>query len=232
VAHVVNALSDPAPTVRLTAREVASGLPALAELPEAKAERGARNDWRGLPRPKAPVLGVDVTQGDPWLSEHEVLALADVIARKKAGLEFEVEGLGKIRALLYAEEAPVHAVNAILLAQAGTWNGTTWHRVVPAFVIQGGDPHGDGAGDAGYSVPDEITTHRYERGALGMPKDTKDTGGCQVFLMHCYAPHLDGRYTLFGKAVSGLDVIDKVRVGDRITSVRVVAPVEDPVRVK
>ena len=84
-------------------------------------------------------------------------------------------------------------------------------------MIQGGDPRGDGSGDAGYSVPDEIAPHAsFLRGALGMPKSTKDTGGCQVFVMHASAPHLDQRYTAFGEVIAGIEVVDRMRVGDRI----------------
>ena len=89
---------------------------------------------------------------------------------------------------------------------------------------KGGDPRGDGSGDAGYSVTDEINRLRYVRGALGMPKNTKDTGGCQVFVMHCAYPPLDGNYTCFGRVVSGLEVVDRIRVGDRIRSARVLLP--------
>ena len=70
-------------------------------------------------------------------------------------------------------------------------------------------------------MPDEITSHPFVRGALGMPKSTKDTGGCQVFLMHCAGPHLDGRYTCYGEAKEGIEVIDRIRVGDRIQKARV-----------
>ena len=94
------------------------------------------------------------------------------------------------------------------------------------------DPRGDGSGDAGWLLPDEITRRPFRRGALGMPKGVKDTGGCQLFAMHCYAPHLDGRYTAFGEAVDGLDVIDRIRVGDLIASVRVQESVAEAPRGK
>jgi cyclophilin family peptidyl-prolyl cis-trans isomerase len=223
VALVRRALEDPAPTVRLAAREAAAEtkLPDLVEA--SKKEDPSPNDWRGLPRPKVPVLGLDLTKGEPLLSEEEVLRLAAVVAAKRPRVVFDTD-VGEIVFEVDAREAPVHAVNLVLLAAAHTYDGTPWHRVVPAFVIQGGDPWGDGSGDAGYSVPDEINRLRYVRGALGMPKSTKDTGGCQVFVMHCAYPPLDGNYTCFGRVVSGLDVVDRIRVGDRIRSARVVVP--------
>jgi cyclophilin family peptidyl-prolyl cis-trans isomerase len=93
--------------------------------------------------------------------------------------------------------------------------------VVQNFVVQGGDPQGSGWGGPGYTVPDEISRRRFERGTLGMPKTVKDTGGCQVFFTHVATPHLDGNYTAFGRVVSGIEVIDRIEIGDRILSVRV-----------
>jgi peptidyl-prolyl cis-trans isomerase B (cyclophilin B) len=218
---LARALTDPSPLVRWTARKVAK-----ASAPKLKIDvvDPHPNDWRGLPRPKAPILGLDLTKGDEWLNEEEILRLAETVRRKDAGVVLTMD-FGSITTELapYAEACPVHVANFVLCAAAGVYDGTTWHRVVPAFVIQGGDPHGDGNGDAGYSVPDEITTTRFERGILGMPKgEMRDTGGCQLFFMHCAAPHLDGGYTAYGKAIDGLDVIDKVRVGDVIRSAKVV----------
>jgi cyclophilin family peptidyl-prolyl cis-trans isomerase len=215
------ALTDPAPTVRLTARGQAAKIPALAEA--AKAEDAHPNEWRGLPRPKAPLLGLDLTQGEPWLTEAEILRLAAAIQRQRPVIVLETTH-GRIRMEVDAAGAPVHAVNLLLCAAGGVYDGTPWHRVVPAFVIQGGDPRGDGSGDAGYSLPDEITPTPFERGLLGMPKSTKDTGGCQLFLMHVAAPHLDGNYTAYGRAVSGLEVIDRLRIGDRILKATVEVP--------
>ena len=184
------------------------------------------NDWQGLPRPKQPILGLDLTKGGPWLDEAEILQLADRLAAEEP--EFVVQnqiGDAEIafRLAIDPSEAPVHAVSFVLAATSGVYDGTTWHRVVPSFVIQGGDPHGDGSGDAGWSVPDEITRARFVRGALGMPKgEVRDTGGCQLFVMHSDYRPLDGRYTCYGRVTAGMDTVDKIRVGDRITGVRMV----------
>ena len=222
-ALVARATQDPSPAVRLAARAAAGelgklGPPSLLALAEAEDPRP--NEWVGLPRPKVPLLGLDLTQGGPWLSEEEILRLAEAIRVQHAQVVLETDA-GAIHLELDPANAPVHAANLVLLASGGVYDGTPWHRVVPAFVIQGGDPHGDGSGDAGYAVPDEITSHPFVRGALGMPKSTKDTGGCQVFLMHCAGPHLDGRYTCYGQATEGIEVIDCIRVGDRIRTARV-----------
>ena len=175
------------------------------------------NDWKGLPRPKAPLLGVDLTAGGPWLSAAEVLTLCDAIDARGAVVHLETSK-GPLRLRVHTAETPAHAANVVLAAAAGVYDGTPWHRVVPAFVIQGGDPRGDGSGDAGYSLPDEITETAFDRGVLGMPKSTKDTGGCQLFVMHVAAPHLDGGYTAYGEAADAESraTVDAIGVGDRI----------------
>lgn len=129
---------------------------------------------------------------------------------------------GDIVIELYLDDAPIHVSNIIHLTQRGFYDGLLFHRVVPSFVVQGGDPRGDGWGDAGYHLPDEINQHRYIRGAVGMPKTMeRDTGGCQIFITHLPTPHLDGRYTVFGQVILGMEVVDQIEVGDRILRARV-----------
>jgi|CXWL01.1.fsa_nt_gi cyclophilin family peptidyl-prolyl cis-trans isomerase/HEAT repeat protein len=123
---------------------------------------------------------------------------------------------GKIELFLDAAAAPNHAAAIAAMARKGLYDGTIWHRVVTAFVVQGGDPRGSGWGDAGYRLVDEVGRVPFIRGTLGMPKAGKDTGGCQLFVTLVPTPHLDGRYTAFGGVVSGMDVIDKLEPGDKI----------------
>jgi cyclophilin family peptidyl-prolyl cis-trans isomerase len=123
---------------------------------------------------------------------------------------------GRIEILLDAKAAPNHAAAIAAQARKGLYDGTIWHRVVTAFVVQGGDPRGSGWGDAGYRLADEINPMRFERGTLGMPKAGPDTGGCQLFISVVPTPHLDGRYTAFGKVLSGLEYIDALEPGDKI----------------
>ncbi|MDJ0975468.1 MAG: peptidylprolyl isomerase [Planctomycetota bacterium] len=192
----------------------------IADLPEEDVL--PPTDWKGLPRPTTPVLGLDLTKGDgAWLSEREILQLADAIFAQRPLLRFETTQ-GTFDVELDAENAPVHAVSALLAVHAGVYDGTRWHRVVPNFVIQGGDPHGHGAGNGGWFVPDEITRFSYQRGALGMPKSRKDDGGCQLFFMHTHYIPLDGRYTRYGMVVEGMESVDKIRVGDTITKASIV----------
>ncbi len=116
----------------------------------------------------------------------------------------------------FHEDAPVHVANFVKLVEEGLYDGLIWHRVVPNFVIQGGDPEGNGWGGPGYTIPDEINRRLYDRGTVGMPKLGKDTGGCQLFITHIPTPHLDGNYTVFGQVISGMAVIDSIEVGDLI----------------
>ncbi|MCX5797654.1 MAG: peptidylprolyl isomerase [Elusimicrobia bacterium] len=130
---------------------------------------------------------------------------------------------GDIELALAVEEAPVHAAAFLHSVSSGLYNGLTWHRVVSGFVIQGGDPRGSGWGDAGFFLRDEISPLRFERGTVGMPKAGKDTGGCQLFVTHVPTPHLDGRYTVFGRVVRGMDVVDRIEPGDKIVKARLSA---------
>lgn len=124
---------------------------------------------------------------------------------------------------LLPEEAPLTVDNFVKLAKAGYFNGLTVHRVVPNFVMQDGDPRGDGNGGPGWSIRCEVNMVPYERGAVGMALSGKDTGGSQWFVTHSPQPHLDGGYTVFGKVnETGMKVVDKIVRGDRIISVRIV----------
>lgn len=116
-------------------------------------------------------------------------------------------------------DAPLTVENFVQLAKRGYYNGITFHRVVPNFVIQDGDPRGDGNGGPGYQIRCEINEVPYDRGALGMALSGKDTGGSQWFVTHSPQPHLDGGYTVFGNVVSGMDVVDKIVRGEVIRSI-------------
>src|SRR5918911_4057686 len=122
---------------------------------------------------------------------------------------------------LLPEDAPLNVDNFVQLAQKGYFNGITFHRVVPNFVIQGGDPRGDGNGGPGYQIRCEINEVPYDTGAVGMALSGKDTGGSQWFVTHSPQPHLDGGYTVFGRVVVGMDVVDRIARGDRINGITV-----------
>ena len=116
-------------------------------------------------------------------------------------------------------DAPMTVDNFVQLARKGYFNGITFHRVVPNFVIQGGDPRGDGNGGPGYSIRCEINEVPYERAAVGMALSGKDTGGSQSFVTHSPQPHLDGGYTIFGRVIRGMEVVDNIARGDIIRRV-------------
>ncbi|MET0650190.1 MAG: peptidylprolyl isomerase [Pyrinomonadaceae bacterium] len=122
---------------------------------------------------------------------------------------------------LLPDEAPLTVDNFVGLARKNYFNNVLFHRVVPNFVVQGGDPRGDGNGGPGYQIRCEINDVPYNRGAVGMALSGKDTGGSQWFITHSPQPHLDGGYTVFGRVVEGIDVIDRIVRGDRIRSVTV-----------
>lgn len=122
---------------------------------------------------------------------------------------------------LLPEDAPLTVDNFIQLARRRYFSGITIHRVVPNFVIQDGDPRGDGNGGPGYQIRCEINEVPYDRGALGMALSGKDTGGSQWFVTHSPQPHLDGGYTVFGKVVSGMEVVDAIVRGDVIRSITI-----------
>ena len=117
--------------------------------------------------------------------------------------------------------APLTVDNFVELARKGFFNNIAFHRVVPNFVIQGGDPRGDGNGGPGHQIRCEINEVPYGRGAVGMALSGKDTGGSQWFVTHAPQPHLDGGYTVFGRVTQGLDVVDRIARGDRILGVKV-----------
>jgi cyclophilin family peptidyl-prolyl cis-trans isomerase/HEAT repeat protein len=135
--------------------------------------------------------------------------------------------MGTIEIELAVLDAPLTVRNFVTLARKGFFNGVAIHRVVHDFVVQGGDPRGDGEGGPGYTIRDELNQRPYLRGTVGMALDWRDTGGSQFFITHSPAPHLDARYTVFGYVVSGMDVVDRIVQRDRIVRVRVRDGVSD-----
>ena len=123
---------------------------------------------------------------------------------------------GAIELELYADIAPLTVYNFIKLASDGFYNKVIFHRVIPGFVAQAGDPRGDGFGGPGYEIRSEYSGLTFARGMIGMAHSGDDTGGSQFFITLLPQPHLDGRYTIFGHVVDGMDVVDKIVRGDEI----------------
>ncbi len=128
---------------------------------------------------------------------------------------------GDIEMDFYFDEAPLTVMNFVKLAEKKFYDGQYFHRVVSNFVIQAGDPGGTGWGGPGYSIRSEFSNKPYERGSVGMASSGKDTEGSQWFICHSPQPHLEGRYTVFGKVRAGMEVVDQIQVGDKIISVRI-----------
>lgn len=128
---------------------------------------------------------------------------------------------GAIQIELNVVESPLTTENFVRLARAGYFNDKVIHRVVPNFVVQDGDPRGDGTGGPGYTIRDELSQLPYLRGTVGMALDWQDTGGSQFFITHGPQPHLDARYAIFGRVVSGMEVVDRLVKGDVIQRIRI-----------
>lgn len=130
---------------------------------------------------------------------------------------------GEIVCDLFAKEAPNTVNNFVFLAKDGFYNGTTFHRVIPDFMIQGGDPEGSGRGGPGYKFADETKNnpHKHQRGSLSMANAGPNTNGSQFFITHVVTDWLDGKHTVFGQVQSGQDVVNKVKQGDVLESVTI-----------
>ena len=151
----------------------------------------------------------------------ELAALDTLVAPQYSPSAYIDTSKGTIQFELAVIDAPRTVANFIALARKNYFRGVQLHRVVPDFVIQDGDPRGDGEGGPGYTIRDEINQRPYLRGTVGMALDWADTGGSQFFITHSPQPHLDGRYTVFGQVVSGMDVVDRLQQWDTIDRIRI-----------
>jgi peptidyl-prolyl cis-trans isomerase B (cyclophilin B) len=129
----------------------------------------------------------------------------------------------EIRLELYPADAPKTVDNFVTLAKKGFYNNLTFHRVVPDFVVQGGCPKGNGTGGPGYQIKAEFNKQKHLRGTVAMARSQDpDSAGCQFYICYGATPHLDGQYTVFGKVVAGMELVDRIKQGDRMTSVAIV----------
>ncbi len=143
------------------------------------------------------------------------------MAQKKIGT-IELEKGGSIVFDLYSDVAPNTVANFEKLANSGFYNGLNFHRVEPGFVIQGGDPNGDGTGGPGYKIKAEFNSRKHLTGTLAMARSSNpDSAGSQFYICLAPAPFLDNQYTVFGQVTSGQELVSGVRRGDKMKSVRV-----------
>jgi len=129
---------------------------------------------------------------------------------------------GEIRLEFYPEDAPKTVENFVTLAKKGFYNGLNFHRVVPDFVVQGGCPKGNGTGGPGYQIKAEFNKQKHVRGTLAMARSQDpDSAGSQFYICYGATPHLDGQYTVFGRVVSGMEHVDRIKQGDKMTSIAI-----------
>ena len=192
---LTSALADKDWAVRVRAAEHLRKLDPAADL----------SGMRPAPPPSVPELAAVDTFVAPQYSPSAY------IDTTKGTVQFELAVL----------DAPRTVANFIALVRKGYFRGVQLHRVVPDFVVQDGDPRGDGEGGPGYTIRDEINQRPYLRGTVGMALDWADTGGSQFFITHSPQPHLDARYTVFGQVLAGMDVVDALSQGDTIERIRV-----------
>jgi peptidyl-prolyl cis-trans isomerase B (cyclophilin B) len=140
---------------------------------------------------------------------------------KQSGI-IKLENGNEIRLEFFPQDAPKTVENFVTLAKKGFYNGLTFHRVVPGFVVQGGCPKGNGTGGPGYTVPAEFNKNKHVRGSLAMARSQHpDSAGSQFYITYGAQPHLDNNYTVFGKVTSGMEHVDGIRQGDRMTSITI-----------
>jgi cyclophilin family peptidyl-prolyl cis-trans isomerase/HEAT repeat protein len=217
----VRALAARVPQEPDLAEPVAGALVALA----GKEAETLLRTWLGHPHSNVRRVAAEVLTkltGQPVRSSRVEMppeTFRPPVAPAGAKLMFRTRK-GDITVALETEQAPLTSGNLYALARKGYFRNVTFHRVVPDFVAQGGDPRGDGEGGPGYSIRCELTDRPYLRGTMGMALSGKDTGGSQFFFTHTPQPHLDGRYTVFGEVTAGMEVVDALLEGDVILDVQ------------
>lgn len=193
-----------------------------------------RRSW--LERPDDPVLrgialrgfaplsarwgGVAPIETGRTLQDYRELAARFLLARENPRVVMDVEGRGRIEVELLPREAPLTVANFLRLVDRRYFDNSRWHRVVPNFVVQDGDPTGTGSGGPGWAIRDEINRQRYVGPMLGMALSGPDTGGSQWFINLSPQPHLDGGYTIFGRVTGGASALMRVVQGDVIRSIQ------------
>jgi cyclophilin family peptidyl-prolyl cis-trans isomerase len=134
-----------------------------------------------------------------------------------------LENGNEIRIEFYPDDAPKTVENFVTLARKGFYDNLTFHRVVPDFVVQGGCPKGDGTGGPGHTIKAEFNKQKHVRGSVAMARSQHpDSAGSQFYITYGATPHLDGNYAVFGRVVSGMEHVDRIKQGDRMTSVSIV----------
>src|SRR3970040_394749 len=142
---------------------------------------------------------------------------------KKPAAEISMEKGGEFRIDFYAEDAPKTVENFVTLAKKGFYDGLTFHRVQPGVLVHGGDPKGDGSGGPGYTIKAEFNKQKHARVAVAMARADRLDSGCSPFYrMLAVGSELDGQYAVFGKVTSGMEAVDRIALGDKMKTVKIV----------
>ncbi len=144
-------------------------------------------------------------------------------ASVKQTAEITMEKGGVITIEFFPEDAPKTVENFVTLAKKGFYDGLVFHRVIPGFMAQGGDPKGDGTGGPGYTIKDEFNKQKHVRGAIAMARTSApNSSGSQFYICFEPQPHLDGGYVVFGRVVSGMNIVDNIKKGDKMKTVKII----------
>jgi cyclophilin family peptidyl-prolyl cis-trans isomerase/HEAT repeat protein len=182
----------------------------------------AERNWPELSRRWGPAYPIATGHDDRWYEAIVRRFLLGSPAERSPHVVFETEAIGPVEVELLGADAPITVAHFLDLVDAGFFNGNRWHRVVPNFVVQDGDPRGDGWGGPPGAIRDEINRVRYAGAVLGMALDGPDTGNSQWFVNLSPQPHLDGTYTAFGRVVrgGGAAALGRITQGGRIVTIR------------
>jgi len=166
------------------------------------------------------VVALSITLIAPTAVDSEESKKSSKEKRPMAKITMEKGGVIKIE--LYPEDAPKTVENFTKLSKKGFYDGLTFHRVEPGFVVQGGDPNGNGTGGPGYNIKAEFNARPHVKGTVAMARSADpDSAGSQFYICLGEAPHLNGKYTVFGQVTSGIETVDKIGVGDKMKSVTI-----------
>ena len=165
--------------------------------------------------------------GDAWAQAAKPAESQKGSARVKTTAEITMEKGGIIKIEFFPDDAPETVKNFITLAKKGFYDGLAFHRVEPGFVVQGGDPKGDGTGGPGYKIKAEFNKQQHVRGVVAMARSQDpDSAGSQFYITLAPAHFLDGKYTVFGKVTSGMNIVDNIKKGDKMKSVKIIETAE------
>ena len=173
------------------------------------------------------VIALVAPSGAAWAQAPKPAESQKGTARVKQTAEITMEKGGIIKIEFFPDDAPKTVENFITLAKKGYYDGLTFHRVEPGFVVQGGDPKGDGTGGPGYKIKAEFNKQQHVRGVVAMARSQDpDSAGSQFYITLAPAHFLDGKYTVFGKVTSGMNIVDNIKKGDKMKSVKIIETAE------